>query len=234
MSTQELTSLSLAEASALVASNQISPVELTNACLERIDQVDGKLNSFLALCPDQALEAARRAEQEIAAGNRRGDFHGIPYAVKDIYATAGITTTHGSKVFQHSVPDRRLHRRDEPECRRRRAGGQEPLPGVRLRQPPRGARGGAQSVEPGLLPRRFLQRLRRVRGGGADFRLHGQLHRRLHPRPRLQLQHRRPQAHLRLGQPPRRFRPQLVAGPRRPHDPHCRGLRHHAAGRRGL
>ena len=84
MTTQDLTSLTLSQASDLVKSRQVSPVDLTQACLDRIDKVDGKLNSFLTLCPDQALAVARRAEEEIAGGNHRGDFHGVPYAVKDI------------------------------------------------------------------------------------------------------------------------------------------------------
>ena len=102
--------------------------------------MDGKLNSFLTLCPDQALAVARRAEEEIANGNRCGDFHGIPYAVKDIYNTAGIRTTNGSKVFKDYVPRRRLHRRCEPECRRRRPRGKEQLPGVCMRQSSRNPR----------------------------------------------------------------------------------------------
>ncbi len=105
MTTQDLTSLTLSQASDLVKSRQVSPVDLVQACLDRIDRLDGKLNSFLTLCPDQALAAARRAEEEIAGGNHRGDFHGVPYAVKDIYNTAGIRTTNGSKVFKDYVPD---------------------------------------------------------------------------------------------------------------------------------
>ena len=105
MTTQGLTALTLTEASDLLKAKKLSPVDLTQACLDRIDKIDPKLNSFLTLCPDRALDAARRAEQEISAGNLHGDFHGIPYAVKDIYNTAGIRTTHGSKVFKDNVPD---------------------------------------------------------------------------------------------------------------------------------
>ena len=105
MTTQDLTSLTLSQASDLLKTKKISPVELTQACLDRIDAVDGKLNSFLTLCPNEALAAAHYAEREISNGNYLGAFHGIPYAVKDIYATDGIRTTHGSKVFKDSVPD---------------------------------------------------------------------------------------------------------------------------------
>ena len=105
MNTQDLNALTLTEASNLLKAQKISPVELTQACLDRIDAIDGKLNSFLTLCRNEALAAAHYAEREISAGRHLGDFHGIPYAVKDIYNTAGIRTTHGSKVFKDNVPD---------------------------------------------------------------------------------------------------------------------------------
>ncbi len=105
MTTQDLTSLTLTQASDLLKAQKISPVELTQACLDRIEAVDGKLNSFLTLCPNEALASAHYAEREISAGRRLGDFHGIPYAVKDIYNTAGIRTTNGSKVFKDHVPE---------------------------------------------------------------------------------------------------------------------------------
>ena len=105
MTTQNLTSITIAQAAELVKTRKVSPVELVQASLDCIDRLDKKLNSFLTVCHDEVLDAARQAEQEIGRGNYRGPFHGIPYAVKDIYATNGIRTTNGSKVFTDSVPD---------------------------------------------------------------------------------------------------------------------------------
>ncbi len=105
MPASDLTSLTLAQAAGSIEARKISPVELAQACLDRIDALDPKLNSFLTVCHDLALNAAKKAESEISAGGYRGPFHGIPYAVKDIYATKGIRTTCGSKVLADSVPD---------------------------------------------------------------------------------------------------------------------------------
>jgi len=102
----KLMSLTLAEAAKMVKARQVSPVELTRASLDRIQGLGEKLNSFITVIGDRALAAARRAEKEIADGDYRGPLHGVPYAVKDIYATRGIRTTNGSKVFTNNVPRR--------------------------------------------------------------------------------------------------------------------------------
>lgn len=90
---------SLAETAARVATREVSPVELTQAALERIAERDPLLNAFQVVLPDSALEAARAAEREILAGDYRGPLHGIPLAVKDLFAMTGTRTTAGSKVF---------------------------------------------------------------------------------------------------------------------------------------
>jgi aspartyl-tRNA(Asn)/glutamyl-tRNA(Gln) amidotransferase subunit A len=82
----------------------LSPVELTQACLERIAQLNSRLNAFITVTPEQALAAARRAEADIASGRWRGPLHGIPIAVKDNIDTAGVRTTAGSAVFADRVP----------------------------------------------------------------------------------------------------------------------------------
>jgi len=105
MVTTELTSLTLADAARLVRSRAVSPVELTTACLDRIDRLEPTLNAFITLCHDQALAIARKAEKQIGSGKYHGSLHGIPYAVKDIYASKGIPSTSGSKVFADHVPD---------------------------------------------------------------------------------------------------------------------------------
>lgn len=100
----EIAYLSIAQASAAIASMQLSPVQLTDIYLRRIEQFDGKLHSFLCVTADQAMAKARAAEHEIAAGRYRGPLHGIPFGVKDVYETAGIPTTGNSPAFQNHLP----------------------------------------------------------------------------------------------------------------------------------
>ncbi len=84
---------------------QISPVELTEAYLERLERVGPKLNAVVTVTRDLALEQARVAEREIAAGKYRGALHGIPYGAKDLLATRGIRTTWGAKPYADQVFD---------------------------------------------------------------------------------------------------------------------------------
>ncbi len=100
----DLTNLDLTGAVAAVKNRKISPVELTKACLERIDKLDPKLNSFITVTPDIALEQARAAEAAIMSGRPLGELHGIPIAVKDNVDTAGILTTAASGVFANRKP----------------------------------------------------------------------------------------------------------------------------------
>ncbi len=95
----------IADASRQLAARTISPVELTQACLDRIAALDGKLNAFIKVTPDRALAEARAAEQRQTSGNARGPLDGIPIGHKDIYGTAGIATTAHSKLLQNWVPD---------------------------------------------------------------------------------------------------------------------------------
>jgi aspartyl-tRNA(Asn)/glutamyl-tRNA(Gln) amidotransferase subunit A len=96
--------LTIAEAARLIQQRELSPVELVDSRLARIEQFDGKLNSFIRLLADQARTDARAAEAEIKAGKYRGPLHGIPIGLKDIYETAGVATTGHSKVMQDHVP----------------------------------------------------------------------------------------------------------------------------------
>jgi Asp-tRNA(Asn)/Glu-tRNA(Gln) amidotransferase A subunit family amidase len=98
--------LSLEDAAKLVAAKQVSPVELTEAALARIEQLQPKLNAFITITGEQARAQARAAESEIVAGNYRGKLHGIPIAHKDVFDTAGVLTTAGSKVYADRVPDK--------------------------------------------------------------------------------------------------------------------------------
>ena len=100
----ELTALSLAEASKLVRTRAVSPVELTRACLERIEQLNPGLHAFITVTADSALQEAGRAVAEIQRGGWKGPLHGIPIALKDIVDTAGVSTTAASAVFRERVP----------------------------------------------------------------------------------------------------------------------------------
>lgn len=96
--------ISIAEASDLLRRKQISPVDLTKACLARIEQLNPTLNAFITVMHDSALAQAREAEAEISAGNWRGPLHGIPIGLKDLIDTAGVKTTCGSALFKDRVP----------------------------------------------------------------------------------------------------------------------------------
>ena len=100
----ELYHLSIREAAGLIESKQLSPVELTQAFLDRIEAIDGEIKSYVTLLGDEALAQARAAEAEIAAGGYRGPLHGIPMAHKDLYDTKGVRTTGQSKLLEHRVP----------------------------------------------------------------------------------------------------------------------------------
>jgi aspartyl-tRNA(Asn)/glutamyl-tRNA(Gln) amidotransferase subunit A len=103
--TQELAFHEIAEIGPLLARGEVSPVELTRACLEQIERLDGQINAFITVLADAAQAEAAQAEAEIRAGNYRGPLHGIPFAHKDLYYTAGIRTTAGSKVLADFVPN---------------------------------------------------------------------------------------------------------------------------------
>ncbi len=96
---------SLSSAADAIRDGQLSPVELTEKLLSRIDSVDGQLRSYATVMTEQAMEAGRKAEQEIQAGNYKGPLHGMPIAVKDLCFTAGTRTMGGLKVLRDFVPD---------------------------------------------------------------------------------------------------------------------------------
>ena len=95
---------SLAEVSDLVRMRKVSSVELTRACLSRIERLNPKLNAFITVTAEQALDDARTADGEIGKGKWRGPLHGIPIALKDLIDTADVRTTAGSAVFADRVP----------------------------------------------------------------------------------------------------------------------------------
>ena len=100
----DLTRLTIREAADLVHKKKVSPVELTSACLARIDRYNPTLNAFITVTADSAMEQARAAESEVMSGKWRGPLHGIPIALKDLFDTGGVKTTAGSGVFKDRVP----------------------------------------------------------------------------------------------------------------------------------
>lgn len=98
--------LPLQAAAVLIHSRRASSVDLVRACLDRITRHDRELGAFITLTADSALDEAKRADAELANGVDRGPLHGIPIALKDLYDTAGLRTTGGSRIFGDRVPER--------------------------------------------------------------------------------------------------------------------------------
>jgi aspartyl-tRNA(Asn)/glutamyl-tRNA(Gln) amidotransferase subunit A len=94
----------MADLGRMIATKQVSPVEVVRAHLDRIAAVDSKLRAFITVCADSALESARAAEADLMAGRVLGRLHGVPWAPKDLYSTRGVRTTGGSKILADSVP----------------------------------------------------------------------------------------------------------------------------------
>jgi aspartyl-tRNA(Asn)/glutamyl-tRNA(Gln) amidotransferase subunit A len=104
MMAQDIAFLSAAETAAAIKTRQVSPVEVVQAYLARIDRLDAQLRAYITVLRDEALTAARRAEQGVMRGGDLGPLFGVPVAVKDQFWTRGIRTTNGSRVFRHFVP----------------------------------------------------------------------------------------------------------------------------------
>jgi Asp-tRNA(Asn)/Glu-tRNA(Gln) amidotransferase A subunit family amidase len=101
----ELCYIPATELSRLIAARELSPVELTEAVLARIERLNPSLNAYLTVSADLAHEQARAAEERARRGERRGPLDGIPYSIKDLEPTAGVRTTYGSKWFEYYVPE---------------------------------------------------------------------------------------------------------------------------------
>ena len=105
MDKAEIPFLSVTQLRELIKNREVSPVEVVESYLERIDSLNDRLYAYLTVCGDQALQAAREAEQALVRGESRGPLHGVPVAVKDQLNTVGIRTTSGTPIFNDFVPD---------------------------------------------------------------------------------------------------------------------------------
>ena len=105
MDKQGIPFLTVTELSQMIQGKEVSPVEVTEAYLERIDSLNFKFNSYLTVCRKEALDAAQDAENAIAQGNYLGPMHGVPVAVKDQLWTKGIRTTVGSRLMSEFIPE---------------------------------------------------------------------------------------------------------------------------------
>jgi aspartyl-tRNA(Asn)/glutamyl-tRNA(Gln) amidotransferase subunit A len=103
--TTDLAAPTIAAAADALRRGDVSPVELVDDALERAHRAQPSLNCFITLLEREAREAARTAEAELRRGEARGPLHGLPYTVKDVFATAGVRTTAGSRVLEDWVPD---------------------------------------------------------------------------------------------------------------------------------
>lgn len=96
--------LTISQVNKLIRAEKISPVELVHTCLERIGELNSKLNAFITVLSSEAQQQAKQAEEEIKKGNWRGPLHGIPVGIKDFYDTAGIKTTAAFEYFKDRIP----------------------------------------------------------------------------------------------------------------------------------
>ena len=101
----DLTLISLNEQSQLIQTKAISPTDLVEAYANKISETESTLNSFITLTLDQAKTKSLQTTKQIASGNYIGPLHGIPVALKDLFDTAGIKTTSGSKIYDARIPN---------------------------------------------------------------------------------------------------------------------------------
>jgi aspartyl-tRNA(Asn)/glutamyl-tRNA(Gln) amidotransferase subunit A len=106
MTSEDLAYAPATELLDLIATRQVSPVELTEFYYNRIDRLDPQLNAYLLLAQDSAMEAAREAEAAVVRGDELGPLHGLPISIKDTQNTRGVRTTMGSLLFEDRVPER--------------------------------------------------------------------------------------------------------------------------------
>src|SRR5215475_10588893 len=105
MTRHDIPWLSAAETAVAIKKKQVSPVEVVQAYLARIEQYDGQLRAYITVMRDEALAAARQAEQTVLQGGDVGPLFGVPVPVKAKFGTKGILTTNGARVYRDFVPE---------------------------------------------------------------------------------------------------------------------------------
>jgi aspartyl-tRNA(Asn)/glutamyl-tRNA(Gln) amidotransferase subunit A len=105
MKSAELCFLTIKQLSHLIQKKEVSPVELTNSFLERINRLDGKINAYITLLESKSIKTSQKAEKAILSGDYLGPLHGIPISIKDAIITKGIRTTVGSKILSDFIPE---------------------------------------------------------------------------------------------------------------------------------
>lgn len=101
----ELCDQSAVELRRRIGAKEISPVELTESCISRVEAVNGALNTMVSTCFERAMDEAKAAEQAVMDGEYLGVLHGLPIGIKDLEATEGVRTTYGSKIYEDNVPE---------------------------------------------------------------------------------------------------------------------------------
>jgi aspartyl-tRNA(Asn)/glutamyl-tRNA(Gln) amidotransferase subunit A len=118
MSNTDLCYMSALDLAAAIRAKKVSPVEMINAVLARIEQLNPKLNAFCSVTADAARQAAQAAERAVMRGETLGPLHGVPVSIKDLVITKGLRTMRGSKLYEHDVPTE-----DAPVVERLKAAG---------------------------------------------------------------------------------------------------------------
>jgi Asp-tRNA(Asn)/Glu-tRNA(Gln) amidotransferase A subunit family amidase len=118
MSDTDLCYLSATDLAAAIRTKQVSPVEVVNAVLSRIERLNPQLNAFCLVTADTARQAAQAAERAVMHGDRLGPLHGVPVSIKDLVITKDVRTMRGSKLYEHDVPTE-----DAPVVERLKAAG---------------------------------------------------------------------------------------------------------------
>ena len=106
MTAGDILERNLTDLSSGIAKRELSSFEAVSAALTRLDQLEGKLNAFITVMREKALAEAKNADEDIARGRYRGPLHGVPVTIKDMFETAGVLTTGGSKILADWIPDR--------------------------------------------------------------------------------------------------------------------------------
>jgi hypothetical protein len=231
-----LTSLTLKQASERIRAKTVSPRELTQACLDRIQTYNPKIGAWITVMRDKALAQAKTLEDEQAAGHIRGPLHGIPIGIKDSIDVTGARTTAASAVYEHRFPSE-----DAEVVRRLKAAGAVVIGKLNMHEFDAGATSAVSYWGPVRNPLEFgarfgrpIGRLGRGRGHRELLRGAGHRHQRRHSHSGGVLRRGRVETHLWPGEPARHCAHGLVARSLRPYRPDGGRCGHRSRRDRGL